>query len=698
VSRLRWVEIESFRGFGDLCRIDLDADSVVVTGSNGVGKTSLIDAITWSLTGHVTRLERHRERRTDDLLSNRYKPGSTPKVTLAFTLDTEDVTVTREGGADDAPAVRIGDAVSYGNDAVARALNFATFAELQYALDTWGVLHQDSMRAVLEARPDEFQTRLRDILGLGVLGEFEAWVKADHKSAGEEVREARQRLARAAAAIASTRSALEQAEKQIADADTPAQARAAFVLAAEQAKPVVRIRTPERSDLTPTILLQEVRRLQTEVQRHWSAYQVAQEALAAVQPHLESDPEELGRATATARTAFEDATERYGAAETNLHAFQERLEGLAGLAAAALPHLGPKCPVCEKEIDHDAVRRRLEALLDQTADTAALRALTQARDDARAVAQKAESAVTEAVRKQRASEEQAGQAARLRGDRDAQTEWFMSIAADDELIPIRIGSPKQETLSIAENELRRLEIALGRWERAIADESLKLQEPALRSRLAQQEEQERLARDEVERLAQRELTLQSLVSASTKSVVDVTGQWLSELSPLFGAVYNRLAAHPTFTELGLEHDIYYGKGRTLPRVYDRLLDISDNPQLVCSEGQLNIVALSYFIAFALSAGERSLPFMIMDDPLQFMDEINVLGFADLCRHLRRNRQILVTTHDHRFARLLERKLRPRESGESNVNLEFTAWERSGPRIETRSHDPQPAPELLATRA
>lgn len=695
MSRLQWVEIESFRGFGDLCRIELDADSVVITGSNGVGKTSLIDAITWALTGHVTRLERHRERRTDDLLSNRYKPGSTPRVTLAFTSDGEDVTVTREAGADDAPAVHIAGAVSYGNDAVARALNFATFAELQYALDTWGVLHQDSMRAVLEARPDEFQTRLRDILGLGVLGEFEAWVKADCKSAGEEVRAGRERLARAAAAAASTRSAVEQAEKQIAEADTPAQARDAFALAVDQAQPVVRIRVPESSDLTPTILLQEVRRLQAEVQRRWSAHQAAQEALAAAEEHLESDPEELVRATAAARASHEDARKRHEVAEANLRAFQERLEGLAGLAAAALPHLGPTCPVCEQEIDHDTVRQRLEALLDQTADSAVLNALTQARDDARAVAQQAESALAEARRTERALEEQVGQVARLRADRDAQTEWFMSIAADDELVPVLIGTPRQETVSSADAELRRLEVALERWQRAITDESVKMQEPALRSRLAQEDEQERLARDEVERLAARELTLQSLLNASTKAVVDVTGQWLSELSPLFGAVYNRLAAHPTFTELGLEHDIYYGKGRTLPRVYDRLLDISDNPQLVCSEGQLNIVALSYFIAFALSAGERSLPFMIMDDPLQFMDEINVLGFADLCRHLRSSRQILVTTHDRRFARLLERKLRPRQRGESNINIEFAGWERSGPRVETRSYEPEPAPELLA---
>jgi chromosome segregation ATPase len=336
--------------------------------------------------------------------------------------------------------------------------------------------------------------------------------------------------------------------------------------------------------------------------------------------------------------------------------------------------------------------------VDQSADHAALAALESARNTARAAAQAAEQNLAEARRTQQAIQEQEQEIARLRSERAAQASWFQAIAADDELVPVRIGTPTDALISETTSNLRRLETALERWQVAVTDSAARAQEPALRARVAQQEEQERQVRAEVEQLAAQELSLKTLATAATEAVVDVTDEWLSEINPLFGAVYNRLAAHPTFTELGLEHDIYYGKGRTLPRVYDRLLDISDNPQLVCSEGQLNIVALSYFIAFALSAGERSLPFLIMDDPLQFMDEINVLGFADLCRQLRTSRQILVTTHDRRFARLLERKLRPRQPGESSIQIEFATWERSGPRIEATTREAETVPDLLGAPA
>jgi DNA repair exonuclease SbcCD ATPase subunit len=86
---------------------------------------------------------------------------------------------------------------------------------------------------------------------------------------------------------------------------------------------------------------------------------------------------------------------------------------------------------------------------------------------------------------------------------------------------------------------------------------------------------------------------------------------------------------------------------------------------------------------ALNAGEGALPFMVLDDPLQAMDAMSVLGFADLCRRLREGRQLIVTTHDRRFADILERKLAPREASSRTRVVELTAWTREGPTVEAR---------------
>jgi hypothetical protein len=40
-----------------------------------------------------------------------------------------------------------------------------------------------------------------------------------------------------------------------------------------------------------------------------------------------------------------------------------------------------------------------------------------------------------------------------------------------------------------------------------------------------------------------------------------------------------------------------------------------NPNLVCSEGQLNVIALSYFLGLNLETERGGLPFAVFDDPL-----------------------------------------------------------------------------------
>ena len=109
----------------------------------------------------------------------------------------------------------------------------------------------------------------------------------------------------------------------------------------------------------------------------------------------------------------------------------------------------------------------------------------------------------------------------------------------------------------------------------------------------------------------------------------VTEEALTELYPKFADVYQRLAPHPTFTVLSLEHEVYRNQGRTLPRLEDPLYQVSVNPGAICSVGQLNVVALSYFLALRSPAGQRALPFVALDDPLQSLDDENVLRLFGL---------------------------------------------------------------------
>lgn len=66
----------------------------------------------------------------------------------------------------------------------------------------------------------------------------------------------------------------------------------------------------------------------------------------------------------------------------------------------------------------------------------------------------------------------------------------------------------------------------------------------------------------------------------------------------------------------------------------------------------------------------------------------MLGFADLCRHMRDRRQLIVSTHVERLASLLTRKLAPRSPARRSRVLHFLAWNRGGPIIETTDVAPQ----------
>ena len=53
--RLAFIEIAGFRGFKEKARFDLPAGFAVLTGRNGVGKSTVLDAVDFVLTGTINK-------------------------------------------------------------------------------------------------------------------------------------------------------------------------------------------------------------------------------------------------------------------------------------------------------------------------------------------------------------------------------------------------------------------------------------------------------------------------------------------------------------------------------------------------------------------------------------------------------------------------------------------------------------------
>jgi wobble nucleotide-excising tRNase len=107
---------------------------------------------------------------------------------------------------------------------------------------------------------------------------------------------------------------------------------------------------------------------------------------------------------------------------------------------------------------------------------------------------------------------------------------------------------------------------------------------------------------------------------------------------------------------------------------------SEMPEVILSSSQLNALAVSVFLSLNLGVSTLPLQAAILDDPLQSLDDINLLGVVDLLRRTRDSRQLFVSTHDSRFGDLLAKKLRPVSDAQRTRVIEFEGWTRQGPTI------------------
>jgi len=97
---------------------------------------------------------------------------------------------------------------------------------------------------------------------------------------------------------------------------------------------------------------------------------------------------------------------------------------------------------------------------------------------------------------------------------------------------------------------------------------------------------------------------------------------------------------------------------------------------------MNALAVAVFLSFNLAMPKLPIETAMLDDPLQSLDDVNLLGLMDLLRRTKDQRQLIISTHDPRFSHLLQRKLRPINESQRTLIIEFTGWSRIGPDSKT----------------
>ncbi|MEO9237364.1 MAG: AAA family ATPase [Jatrophihabitantaceae bacterium] len=679
------LRAEAFRGFADSVDIDLNASVIIVHGPNGLGKTSLFDALQWVLVGELARLREARMRQSDEYIVNAYRPGQEAVVDVQLRLNGQQVRLVRRGNHSRSILTWISAEAGTltgqeAEDLLARMFSGGTDLDLATSLNACGLLQQDATRDVLLSKPRDRYDTFSKILGLGELADIQQWARNNADAANTDFKNAEGQVAAAELETVQAEQRLSALRRTAAERPVLADvtARLHALVASSGFPHAVSLESRDEAAVATAAastvareaasLADDIRRLMAESASLGQADPVDTEAASARRIVATSSLEVVGIELAQART--------------ELDRLQAAQESLATMASAVLPHVdGPSCPVCGQGVDEDDLRDRLRQLEEglSTVDTQ-----VRVANLARALAA-AESELVLAANAEREGIAIALTRQRLQLDLERARERIAALLSP----PALFGLSRQ--LDITEEASGRLDAladaasrvaAMGRELISAWDATATADETRAVSALAAATAQTDASLVRREGLAIAKSAAANLHEATRSARLEVVRREFARLGPLAQDIYSRLDPHPTFRDIDLVSEMYRSVGTTIAQVRDPVSDVAADPMLIFSSAQSNIAAISYLMALNLAASVGA-PVLLLDDPLQAMDDVNVLGFADLCRHVRRQRQLFVSTHEKRFAVLLERKLAPRHPSDRTISIELVGWDRSGPVIKPR---------------
>jgi DNA repair exonuclease SbcCD ATPase subunit len=696
VRCIDWIEIENFRGFADTVRFDLAASVVIASGPNGSGKTSFCDAIQWMLVGAVGHLADVSTRRDAPYVENVFRPGTTARVAAGLQFpDLGQVEVHRLGAAGESRLSWRDSTGEYqGTEAELRlkvAFGLPSIADTPAFILRSLVLQQDTVRAVLEDRGQTRYDNLVALLGLEALPSFEAAVATHTKRTAtmrDRARSALDSIQRDLAAVQARLDRLEElalASPDVARAVEDAALRAA-ALSHLDGPALVHDFAAQR------LQLDAVQESLAQIRDLAGRYEDASSRVAAITPPSQGELQSVESQRQIAQSRVQLAVDAEAAAMVRQQEFLQASEASAALARAALPLLTEICPVCQRSINRRDVQAHLES--DAASTLQAVREISneverarQQRREAEALVRSLDAEAEEIQSRQARLEVVASEVGALAAEND-RLRGTLAIRLNARIGPAT-GSHGPDGLRLVHDDLRSISSILedlsSRLARRPAPQGLAHE----RGNLEQLLQQEAQATAALRSASAVEDEANTLSRATTRACADVAAKRSRIISPLAQNIYTRLDPHPSFKSLDFRLDVYYERGQVRPVVSDAA-GVEANPLLAMSSAQMNVVALAYFLALGRATGRSGSGLTVLDDPLQSLDDVNALGFADVCRHLRAERQLILATHDRRLTSLLRRKLAPRDEEHATVVLEFQNWTPEGPQVRVDRVEPQPA--------
>lgn len=345
----------------------------------------------------------------------------------------------------------------------------------------------------------------------------------------------------------------------------------------------------------------------------------------------------------------------------------------------ALRHLDDvHCPLCQQSYDREATRKRLEAVArpekqsemsirGRRAPVSDLAAQVETTQNQLSTTRKELSVAETSVREQE--------------------EWLRSMTARlQELGSTHTEKEPEAAVRQAVAQYEQLAQAVGRMHSegeqlslAAASAVEQVRRKELLTQIASAEAERNKVKASVDAHSRTYDVATTIIEAVRSASWQVVRGQVEKINPLVERIYARMDPHPSLTRVAIETMTSGQRGRINVFVADRQGGVvHQDPAPVLSSSQLNALAVSVFLGFNLGVPSTPLSSALLDDPLQSLDDVNLLGLVDTLRRTKALRQLMLSTHDQRLAQLLVRKLRPRTDSETALLIEFTDWQRDGP--------------------
>jgi chromosome segregation protein len=638
--KLDYVEVCGFRGFRDKVKIDFGKGFTVITGRNGVGKSTLCDAVEFAITGLIEKyaVEKSAKESLADYLwwRGEGKPQA-HYVTASFIRDDGEpftITRTREGGADRLPeeihAVLC--SASAPEDALRQLTRTSIIRDEWIAalsLDLSETERFDLVRSALGAlEGSEAAAKAREVVTAADAAHtrIEAAYETARSRLGErltqqsEIQATLSRTGDVSAALTTVVAAVPEAPTDIA----------ARIEAARGALADGRARAARVADAV------EAGQELLALQRAFTAPDAAAARESAI-AELEKTREAKDRAIAAVEGA------------EALLAREEDADAVAASLAALVEHgerLGihdERCPLCAAQRSSaefaaglEAARRRVSSLASGVQE--ARRRLAAANDEAREAFAAFKMAEAEVAAHQ-------AEESTLRTAEQAHVAFLERWRLD----PRFVNTPEKLSayLEAERDRLINLERAL-----IVLDASQSV------SRVASIEKNIEGLREEINKLAaavsesQAAVTSAREIERAVKRVsAEIIDERLAQISPLLNELYQRLRPHADWRTI--DYSIRGDVKRFLSlKVGDGL-----NPQFVFSSGQRRAAGLAFLLSVHLARAWTPLRSLLLDDPVQHIDDFRALHLVEVLAALRLDhRQIICAVEDTALADLLCRRL------------------------------------------